>query len=64
MQACLHSVSLPDLPILFASGYAESAALEAAVGRPAQLLRKPFDTETLARRVHEVITGERAAPVL
>src|SRR5690606_2208326 len=38
----------PDLPILFASGYAESAALEAAVGRPAQLLRKPFDTQTLA----------------
>jgi CheY-like chemotaxis protein len=54
---------LPDLPILFTSGYAESAALEAAVGRPAQLLRKPFDTETLARRVHEVITGKRATLV-
>jgi signal transduction histidine kinase/ActR/RegA family two-component response regulator len=52
----------PDLRILFASGYAESDALEAAMGRPAQLLRKPFDTPTLARRVYEVMSGnDRAA---
>ncbi|MDP3175932.1 MAG: ATP-binding protein [Phenylobacterium sp.] len=41
----------PELPILFASGYADSEALEQALGRPAQLLRKPFDRATLGARV-------------
>jgi signal transduction histidine kinase len=45
----------PDLPIIFASGYAESSALEAALGHPAEMLRKPFDTDVLASRVAEAL---------
>ena len=41
----------PDLPIIVASGYAESSALEAAMGRPVELLRKPFDSAALLNRV-------------
>ncbi|MBL8771024.1 MAG: response regulator [Phenylobacterium sp.] len=47
----------PDLPIIFASGYAESEALDAAMGRPTSLLRKPFDSQTLARRVAEALSA-------
>jgi signal transduction histidine kinase/ActR/RegA family two-component response regulator len=46
---------VPDLPILFASGYAESAALEAAVGPSAVLLRKPFATDRLLQAVYDAI---------
>jgi CheY-like chemotaxis protein len=48
----------PGLPIIFASGYAESSALEEALGRPAQMLRKPFDTDLLARRVAEALEAQ------
>jgi CheY-like chemotaxis protein len=41
----------PDLPIIFASGYADTAAVEAAVGPGAVILRKPFNMEELARAV-------------
>lgn len=37
----------PDLPILFASGYADTAAIEAVMGADARVLRKPF-------RLHEL----------
>jgi signal transduction histidine kinase/ActR/RegA family two-component response regulator len=47
----------PDLPILFASGYAETDALDAALGRPVQMLRKPFDTATLAAGLEEALAG-------
>lgn len=36
-----------DLPIVFASGYSDTAAIEAAVGKDAVLLRKPFRLEAL-----------------
>ena len=42
----------PRLPIIFASGYSETAAIEAAVGKSAVLLRKPFrltDLETVLK---------------
>jgi signal transduction histidine kinase/ActR/RegA family two-component response regulator len=51
----------PDLPVVFASGYAVSEALESALGRPARLLRKPFDTRALAISVHDALTGEAPA---
>jgi CheY-like chemotaxis protein len=41
----------PGLPIIFASGYADTAAVEAAVGADAVILRKPFNMEELARAV-------------
>jgi PAS domain S-box-containing protein len=37
----------PDLPIIFASGYSDTAAIEAAVGSSAVLLRKPFTVTDL-----------------
>lgn len=46
----------PSLKILFASGYADTAALEAAVGENA-LLRKPFRPAELAAAVRIAIDG-------
>ncbi len=37
----------PDLPIIFASGYADTAAITASLGPSATLLRKPFKTVDL-----------------
>jgi CheY-like chemotaxis protein len=41
----------PDVPIVFASGHADTAAVEAALGGQATILRKPFNMETLARTI-------------
>ncbi len=38
---------LPDLPIVFVTGYAESERLEAALGSAVPLLRKPFTLDEL-----------------
>ena len=46
----------PNLPILFVSGYADSAALEAAMGS-APFLRKPFRPAELAEAVRAAIEG-------
>jgi CheY-like chemotaxis protein len=47
-------VAQPTLPILFVSGYADSAALEAAMGS-APFLRKPFRPVELAAAVRAAI---------
>jgi len=49
--AALVRARLPRVPIVFASGHADTAAVEAALGGQAMILRKPFDMETLARTV-------------
>jgi signal transduction histidine kinase len=49
--AALARRARPDLPIIFASGYADTAAVEAAVGPGAVILRKPFNMEELAGAV-------------
>jgi CheY-like chemotaxis protein len=41
----------PSLPIIFASGYAETAAIEKAAGAHAVVLRKPFRIEELETAV-------------
>ncbi|TMJ13842.1 MAG: response regulator, partial [Alphaproteobacteria bacterium] len=41
----------PDLPIVFATGYAESEQLDAALGSGAPVLRKPFSVAELADAV-------------
>jgi CheY-like chemotaxis protein/two-component sensor histidine kinase len=51
----------PGLPIIIASGYAESAALEKALGRPVELLRKPFVSSALLARVSKSLI-ERPQP--
>jgi CheY-like chemotaxis protein len=37
----------PELPILFASGYADTAAIERVLGEDATILRKPFRIDDL-----------------
>jgi CheY-like chemotaxis protein len=46
---------LPDLPIVFVTGYAETGQLEAALGPDAPVLRKPFTIEELAYVVDELL---------
>jgi len=50
---------LPDVPIVFASGHADTAAVEAALGGRATILRKPFNMETLARTIAELLSQAR-----
>jgi CheY-like chemotaxis protein len=45
---------LPHMPILFFSGYADTAALESAVGK-APLLRKPFRPSELATAIRTLL---------
>ncbi|MGN6516557.1 MAG: PAS domain S-box protein [Rhizomicrobium sp.] len=45
----------PDLPIIFASGYAETSALESALDANAQILRKPFRLEDLHAAIAKVL---------
>jgi two-component system cell cycle sensor histidine kinase/response regulator CckA len=45
----------PDLPVLYISGYAESALGNRPQERPDPFLRKPFPPETLVREVRRVL---------
>jgi CheY-like chemotaxis protein len=49
----------PSLPVLFVSGYADSAALEAATGS-APFLRKPFRPAELAAAVRTALDSNRS----
>jgi len=46
----------PDLPIIFASGYADTAAIEAADGRSSVLLKKPFGVADLANAMRNALS--------
>jgi CheY-like chemotaxis protein len=48
---------VPDLPIILASGHADTAAVERALGGAATVLHKPFEMQTLAH----ALTGLLAA---
>jgi CheY-like chemotaxis protein len=48
----------PGLKVLMVSGYADSAAVEAALGN-ARLLRKPFDLAELGAAVAETLADVR-----
>ncbi|MBV8913229.1 MAG: response regulator, partial [Acetobacteraceae bacterium] len=50
----------PNLPIVFASGYAETAAIERAAGRDTPVLRKPFRIDQLQTVLAEVLTAAAA----
>jgi len=41
----------PDMPIIFASGYSDTEAIERVIGADAKLLRKPFGIEELKAAV-------------
>ena len=49
----------PGLPIIFASGYAETKAVEDAVGKDAKLLNKPFQIGELAQLLSDAIERSR-----
>jgi CheY-like chemotaxis protein len=44
----------PDLPVVLASGYADTSAIEQAMGEDAKLLRKPFRIDELLEAVRQV----------
>ncbi|MDE2488231.1 MAG: response regulator, partial [Alphaproteobacteria bacterium] len=52
----------PDLPIVFASGHADTDAIKAAVGDQARILRKPFDMDELARTLATVLQRSAETP--
>jgi CheY-like chemotaxis protein len=47
----------PGLPVVLASGYADTAAIEQAMGEDARLLRKPFRIDELLEAVGEAANG-------
>ncbi|HEY0412398.1 MAG TPA: PAS domain-containing protein [Allosphingosinicella sp.] len=49
----------PDLPVIFVTGYAESEQLDAAVGKHAHILRKPFTLADLASAVEGTLDPPR-----
>ncbi|NNM76872.1 PAS domain-containing protein [Sphingomonas sp. ID1715] len=52
---------LPDVPILFASGYSDAAAIERFAGGTTTVLRKPFGLNELAQAVASRLDDERPA---
>jgi len=51
----------PELPILFATGYAENAAIRASfLGSNMAMITKPFTVELLANKVGEMLAANRA----
>jgi CheY-like chemotaxis protein len=53
---------IPDLPVVFVTGYADTDEIEAAVGRDATILRKPFTLGELREALAQACaqTGELA----
>ena len=45
----------PGVPIIFATGFSETDAIETAVGKGATLLRKPFRVDTLAATLRDAL---------
>ena len=50
----------PEAPIVIASGYADTAQVEAALGGAAVILRKPFNMEAQAETVAGLLGGSAA----
>jgi len=54
----------PALPILFASGFADTDAIEAAIGLEATILRKPFQIDQLLSSLDRILDhSDRSAPM-
>ena len=50
----------PGLPVVLASGYADTDAIERAIGKNAKLLRKPFGVDELLEAVAEAAKARNA----
>jgi signal transduction histidine kinase/CheY-like chemotaxis protein len=53
---------MPQLPIILASGHADTAAVERALGGSATVLRKPFDIALLSNTMTRLLAPEDAHP--
>ena len=53
-------VTRPDLPIIFATGYADTALIEAAVGTSAMIIKKPFNVAELEQALLDVLADASA----
>jgi DNA-binding response OmpR family regulator len=51
---------LPDLPVIFASGYSETAAVSSARGERSRLLRKPFKVDELQVALRGLVDDPRS----
>ena len=49
----------PDLPIIFASGYSETAAIRSVTGDRSRVLHKPFKVHELQAALGELLAGQR-----
>ena len=49
----------PDLPIIFASGYSETAAISAVTSARSRVLHKPFKVHELQAALRELLADER-----
>ena len=49
----------PDVPVLFITGYSGTT-----LGRGTEVVRKPFDLDTLARRIQSLLAASASAPDL
>ncbi len=55
-DVAVHAAKIrPGVPIVFSTGYSNTTAIEAAAGRDAIVLRKPFMIETLDRTIGAVL---------
>jgi signal transduction histidine kinase/CheY-like chemotaxis protein len=48
-----------ELPVILATGYADMAAVERLAGKPAAILRKPFDIAALGDAVNDALENSR-----
>ena len=55
-------IQRPNLPIVFASGHSDTAAIEKAVGPSAVLLRKPFRIDDLEAALRAAVAGHAQGP--
>jgi len=53
--------SRPGLRVLYMSGYTDDAAVREAAATGGGFLQKPFDPDTLERKVHELLASRRAS---
>jgi FixJ family two-component response regulator len=55
------TASRPEARVLFMSGYTSDAIMDQGILDPSvAFLQKPFTTSSLARKVREVLDGERS----
>jgi CheY-like chemotaxis protein len=47
-----------DMPVIFATGFADTSALDNAIGCKANVIAKPFSGEALAQRIEQTLLNQ------